>query len=740
MARKSGTIQQKKFIRGLVTEATGIDFPDDACSEVWDCEIDKKGIVSRRQGFDYENNADIEAERSTEGVKKEFIWKYAGSTGTSLFIVVQEGQYISFFSPDSLGNISRNRKSFYIDLLTYRAGTAGVDEIADVSADFASGKGRLFIAHPKCEPLYVTYSEVTDAITVSSYEILIRDMGGIPNDGTTRDDERPSTLTIKHKYNLYNQGWYIRVKCGSGNEGGDLDNAGIQNVLTFWDQHKSNYPSNADIWWFYKDSRLQFNKDRFDSRAIGNSLAPRGHYIDNAFYFDRSAISIQGPESPFVSSTGIPGLDVETSNNQRPSAVAFFAGRVWYGGVKDNNFTGKLYYTQVVEEDSQIGRCYQKNDPTSEDYSDLLATDGGVVDILEANQIVKLVPLQNNLFVFCTNGIWIVTGSQGTGFVANDYSVEKISSIATLSAYSFVLVEGTPIWFTNDAIYALTAGEGGGYTVKNLTEDSIKTFYQSIISDNLFYAKGAYSPVDKKVQWIYKSETANSIEDSFEYDRVLTFNVTSNIFYPWTISFDDDTPRVQGIIALDTVGAFVDEDEVITGTGEQVINLALDDVVVSDEVTGSELIPKFSYIMTGTLSGLPNQISWAQENNPNNLDWETEFPDTYPYDSYFSTGTQVHAEGDKTFNQEYITVFSNSVTDSGFFVQGRWDFSTDSITGKWSAPQQGYSTRRGDRSIVRRRLLIRGSGPALQLYFSSDGNKPFNILGWTAWETADALT
>lgn len=730
MARRSGTIQQRKFIKGLITEASEIEFPDDACSETWNCVFDDKGVVSRRQGYEYENNHSILTENSTSGVKKEFIWKYAGSSGTNLLVVLQEGHLISFFLPDSVGNISSNRKAFTVNLVTYKAGTATQTEIQDISADFAYGKGRLFISHPKCEPLYVIYNEITDTISVTSYEIEIRDMGGIASDGTTRIDQRPSTLTDSHKYNLFNQGWYISVKCGTGNEGGDLDSAGIQNVLTFWDTKRSNFPSNADIWYLYKDSRSQFNSDRIDSRAIGNSPAPKGHYIDNAFFFDRSAVS------------GIAGLTVETSENQRPSAVAFYAGRVWYGGVNNYNYTGKLYYSQVIEEDSQIGKCYQKNDPTSEDFSDLLATDGGVVDILEANQIVKLVPIQNNLFVFCTNGIWIVTGSQGTGFVANDYSVEKISSVATLSAYSFVLVEGTPMWFTNDGIYTMIQNDKGGWIVQSLTEETIKSFYQDIISANLYYAKGAYSPQEKVVQWLFRSDDAATISESFEYDRILNYNVVSNVFYPWTIPASDtaDYPKVQGILALDTVGAFTEDSQVITLTSDTVINAALDNVVISGGVVGAELVPKFYYLVTGTLSGGANKLSWAQENNTQYLDWQTDFSSTLDYDSYFHTGSQIHAEGDKNFNSEYITIFSQTVQDSGFYVQGRWDFSNSGDSGKWSSKQQGYSTRRWNRDVTRRRLLIRGSGPALKLAFSSDANKPFFILGWTSWETADERT
>lgn len=739
MARQAGTILQRKFSRGLITEASDISFPDDACSETWDCIFDPKNVVYRRQGFDYENNYLTSAELTTLGVKREYIWKYAGSSGTALLVVIQEGEFISFYIPDTTGNISRNRKSFSINLMTYKAGNASKNQIQQASAEFASGKGRLFIAHPKCEPVYVVYDEVRDTITVSRYEILIRDTAGII-ETNVETDARPVTLTNNHKYNLYNQGWYIKVKCGTGNEGGNLDSEGVKNVLVFWDEKRSDFPANSDIWYLYKDSRSQFNKDRIDSRAVGNSPAPKGHYIDNAFFFDRSAVSkttntlINGD----VVTSSIAGLTVETSNNQRPSAVAFYAGRVWYGGVNNYNYTGKLYYTQIIEEDSQIGKCYQRNDPTSEDLSDLLATDGGVVDILEANNIIKLVPVQNNLLVFCTNGIWLVSGSQGTGFIATDYSIEKISSIAILSSYSFVIVEGMPMWFTNDGVYALTRNEQGGFVVQNLTESTIKTFYQNIISSNLYFAKGAYSPQEKVVQWLYKSDSAGSFEENFEYDRILNFDVRGGVFYPWTVSLDDDTPKMQGILALDTVGAFTEDAIVLADNGDTVITLASDVVIVPGVLTGADLAPKFHYLVTGRLSGFNNHKTFAQENNGQHYDWQTEFDTTYSYSSYFNTGAQVHAEGNKSFNNEYITVFSQFVSNGGFYVQGRWDFANSGNTGKYSNKQEGYSTRRWFRDVSRKRLLIRGMGPALKLVFSSRDNKPFYILGWTSWETADA--
>lgn len=720
MARTSGQIIQNNFSKGLITEATGLNYPSNSCQDVLNCQFDQNGTISRRLGFEYENGWQSKTTGTVNGLKNEYVWKSAGINGTTTLIVLQEANIISFFIPDTQGRISRNKKSFTINLNTYAASGASNADVQSKRADFASGAGKLFIQHPHCEPIYVTYNESSSNITTTSYEILVRDMSGI-EDGTTLG-VRPSSLSTAHRYNLYNQGWDIRIQTGEGKN--SLEDLGIQQALAFWDTYRSDFPSNSDVWWLYKDANDRFNYNQIDTVAVGNSPAPKGHYIDNAFFFDRSNIS------------GVAGIAVKTSSSVRPSAVAFFAGRVWYAGVNKDDYVGKVYFTQIIESTLEIGKCYQRNDPTDENLSDLLDTDGGVVDLLEANNIIKMIPFQNSLMVFAENGIWVITGSQGTGFVATDYSVAKVSDVPVLSAFNFVLVDGLPIWWNNDGIYSLSI-DGGQFNVKSLTEETIKTYYQSILAANLPYAKGAYSSSRKRIQWLFKSAEAASFNDQFIYDSVLVLDLTSGAFFPWSIS--DANPKVVGIIALDTLGTFIGTNNVIDSAGDNVIRTNLDNVIVNGLVTGADLIPQFSYYCVGRISGVQNRCTWAQTINTQYVDWQIEHGTTKDYESYFLTGPGIPAEGDKVAVSEYATFFSNNLINSSFFVQARWDFADASSSGKWSNPQQGYH-QKADRAVQHRRLLLRGSGPALQLYISSESQKPFSIIGWSIWETANART
>ncbi len=119
------------------------------------------------------------------------------------------------------------------------------------------------------------------------------------------------------------------------------------------------------------------------------------------------------------------------------------------------------------------------------------------------------------------------------------------------------------------------------------------------------------------------------------------------------------------------------------------------------------------------------------------------------YPSYFTTAYKVHADGDKSFNNHWITVFTEKTgSDPDYdscMMQGRWDWTTSSSEGRWSREQQVYTGLSPEaafypgasfRNTYHRRLKLRGSGPALQLHFRSVGELPFTISGWSTQESA----
>jgi hypothetical protein len=388
---------------------------------------------------------------------------------------------------------------------------------------------------------------------------------------------------------------------------------------------------------------------------------------------------------------------------------------------------------------SQAGRCYQVNDPTSEEAFDLLPSDGGFVDILEAGQILKLVPYLNSLIVIATNGVWSITGSQGLGFVATDYSIHKISAIPSSSANSLVDVDGVPIWWTADGIFTLTADpQTGQLGVKNIVNDTILTFFQDIPLEARRFARGTYDPEDHKIHWVYKSAASISFSDKYNYDRALTLNLLSNAFYPW--SFDSTSSRIHGVVAVRSQGGTFTLSTVSAASGVNNVQAAsgANQVIVFSAPTNttgnSGTIVKYltSYDPTGVDESA--NLTFAESYRTSYLDWESTSAGSVDYTSYFVSGYRIHGQAMRKYQTNYVNFFSDvDEENTTFKVQGQWDFSTSGSSGRFSTVQvpTGFFKARP------KRLKIRGHGKSLQIRVESVSGQPFALIGWAVFETSN---
>jgi hypothetical protein len=151
-------------------------------------------------------------------------------------------------------------------------------------------------------------------------------------------------------------------------------------------------------------------------------------------------------------------------------------------------------------------------------------------------------------------------------------------------------------------------------------------------------------------------------------------------------------------------------------------------------------------------------ISFGEEKDPNYIDFASSGTSTF--ESFFDTGYAIRAEGHKDFQTNYITTYSKApesfvVDSSGAYVLdsdgvrvtdsiassclliGKWDWSRDTLSGRWTPEQQIYNNiDRPFRTVQHRKLKLRGSGSSLQLHFKSEEGKPFHIVGWSTFDTA----
>jgi hypothetical protein len=548
---------------------------------------------------------------------------------------------------------------------------------------------------------------------------------------------------------------------GSGTQTFTIASTNLLSTINTWHTQIGNYPSNSDIWFEYiapPGSSATTTSGVTTTTGIPGTFnpasmisivplsvaqAPQGHFLLNPFNQDRKSAS------------GITTLTSITTK-QRPSNGCWFQGRIWYTGVSDvqlptgdaafYTWTENIYFSQIVSTVADFGNCFQANDPTDDRLFDLLPDDGGVIVIQGSGPIYKLFPIQNGLLVFAANGIWLIRGNSGLGFTANDFSINKISAVKSISSSSYVDVLGLPIFWNNEGIYAVTPTQGnapygfGGFNVEPLTVGTILSFYNNIPFDSKRFARGAYDPISYVLTWVYRSTEEAGISNRYVFDSSLNLNIHNRAFYPY---------------AIDTTKASI--------CGVQYV----------DYPSGS-LTPSFKYL---TLNNALTSFTFSEEkDNVNWVDWFSVDSIGVDFTSSFTTGYKLHGQAFRKFMPVYLLVYSKNakpntpppfyetedltafyVTEdglsdytaetnpirTGYTIQSVWDYANNPNTKKISQQQfinNPIVTRTmasginwpdtQDFDYMPRRHRIPGHGQVLQLEFSSISGMPMEIIGW----------
>lgn len=767
------------FTKGLITEATGLNFPENAFTSGSNVIPTLIGDITRRMGINLEPNYGSVTGSLGTLANSSYKWNNAGGDGLTQIVVRQLGNTLFFYNATKAtmsAPLSAQGISSVVNIGNFTA--PGVNFDSSLECTYADGNGYLFVYHPSCDPFYVAY--VNGSFTGNSIQLQIRDFTGVYENIPVNN--RPTTLSKEHNYNLVNQGWttgvswqalssntvtvntgsfsftvpsgltitngtsvncintspffvltaqgYQTLQPGSVFMSGTVTSysgttlvvnvtyTGISNVgplagqvisnllivptsisfLNTWFTAIGNYPSNADVWWYFRDSTNAFNPSTtYTNVALNTGSAPQGHYLLNPFIQNRSL------------SSGIANLTT-VSTLKRPTNGAWYQGRVWYTGVNDLfNATGdvsyctwteNIYFSQVVSTPQDFGNCFQTNDPTSDTLNSLLPTDGGVIQIQGCGSIYKLFPIANGMLVFAANGVWFITGSQGIGFSANDYTITKISAVRSVSSYSFVDVNGLPYFWNEEGIYMVAPQQGGQLSVEPLTVGTILTYYNNIPYLSKIYARGAYDPINYIIQWVYRS-TVEVSGSRYYFDTILNYNVYNKAFYPYIVNGSSaNYPTINGIVYVANPG----------GVGS--------------------IEPNLMY-----LTNYQGSIHFGYEYDETYVDWAA-INGGINYVSTFITAPRVHGNALYKFQMPYVYMYLRNGVSNSYIINGIWDYATSSDSGRYSSAQlvTDFNPNYG---TTFRRHRIRGKGMALQIQVTSQDGQPFDIIGWAVLENVN---
>lgn len=403
----------------------------------------------------------------------------------------------------------------------------------------------------------------------------------------------------------------------------------------------------------------------------------------------------------------------------RFETVVFYAGRVWFAGINSTRISTRLFYSQTLVDDGKIGRFLQEADPTAEEDSAVVDTDGGYLVIPEMGKVSKMEVLANKLVVFTTQGAYAVGGSAEDYFKATSFSVNKIIDITSTSPRSTVNVDGALLAFAKQGIYQFANDPTTGTVVgTSISQDTIQTLFSEIPEACLPHVAGIYDDTYKRVVWTY---SLNSTYPKI-HTKCLVLDLRLKAWYVYTI------PSTTSVY--------------ISGAA-----------VVRTATTRDKKIKFF------TVDSAANTITWSDLTNTSWKDFYTRDSVGVDAAAYLVTGHELHGDTMRKKQVPYMFVYcKRSETQwistglysvdldpqSSCMVQFWWDFSDSIASNKVGVAFQAYRYNRlyippsttppvafdPGYNMITTKNKIRGVGKVFQVKFSTETGKDLYLYGW----------
>jgi hypothetical protein len=765
MVKKAAKAEINAFVRGLITEANPLNFPENASVDEVNFELDRDGSRSRRLGMDYESGYMLRSPTLSAPVTRDtpiqtFEWENAGSIPGKTLLVVQILNSLDFFDL-SLSPVSASGFLGNIVLTSTPS--------SDNRYSLASVDGRLVVVDGSGDISIVSFDGTS--FTQETKRIRVRDTWGISYEPTDNDPTfTPTVNSDFHKYNLYNQSWGLPRR-NYGNAGAYVD------PMTLYRTEYSKYPSDSEV--VYTGLQLQpvsppsvpterlfinLYKEQFGITV----KASRGYFLIDLLRRGASRaseVATNATKHPEMEMQSLTCPQDYTPNGA--NVVCEFAGRVFYAGFsgtvvdgdgRSPDLSNYIAFSMLVKNKNDIVKCYQEGDPTSREGSDLVDTDGGLIRISGADGILQMINIGTNLVVFARNGVWVVSGGSDYGFSATNYKVSRITKFGLLSANSVVQETGRAFYWSTDGIYAIVPTQVGDLTVENITETTIQTLYESISTADKSRVKGTYDLTGKKIRWIYTQDVP---EKSTYVTTELIFDTVLKAFYKHEIvkfSYQFG-PEIAGIFKSPPFSFSSTLSNVTAGGVDVIANGNPVVYGVSDSITGVKSTRYLSIEISGGIA----TYTFANYSNGLFRDWQGVNGVGIDAKAYLLTGAITAGDSSIAKQAPYLVMHFERTEDglsgvyeptnpSSCLVRSQWDFTNTINSNKWGPLFQAYRYSRAfipestatdfdnGYEIVTSKNKLRGRGRALSLYMETESGKDCRIMGWSLTLNGNSVT
>lgn len=772
MPQQVSTAVENNFTKGYLTQYTGLNFPENAATDLDNCWLSLTGGISRREGMNFEENFALTELEVTGKAINSYKWNNVGGDGSTQIVVVQVGAQLHFYkSSDATASSPLSTKKLVSVL------QIGSFLVADSSEDpsvtecqFTDGNGFLFVFHPNCEPFYCTYDN--GSVIGTTIALQIRDVTGI-TETNVADNFRPSTLSRVHEYNLNNQGWTsgnpwqvrstssvlvatgarswniglgVPVSVGqhvianwtgsytgqntmsgtvSGYSGGiitiainSVDNQIQNNIYSSWTLTPlTNGYINS---WFSAIGNYPSNSDvwwRFkDSTNVFNPASTFANITINTAPAPKGKIILNAFNQDRSLSSALPDL-TPVKTTKRPSTGIWFQGRIWYAGIDaSQQATGNAqYYTWT--ENIYFSQTVQTQVEFGKCYKENDPTSEDLFDDLPTDGGVITIQGCGSIYKLfpIQNGL-LVFAANGIWFITGSRGIGFAANDYTITNISYIQsISGTS--FVNVQGLPYFWNEEGIYCVTPSPNNGLQV--QPITVDTILRYYESIPLQSKKF--------ARAAYDPVEYVIQWIYRDENET---------DVTSRYQFNKILN-YNVYNKAFSPYTLVGTPYVH-AINYVVSPGGSTAPEPAVKYFCSYPSTIS--LNQTTFSSL-------YDDRFVDFFDYDdagtdytSYFVTGYKIRGQAIRKYQPQYVQLWTAMYgKPAAYKIQGIWDYANDRNSNRWSTQQvANLGVTRFD--VLPKRHKIRGHGYALQYKITSVSGMPFDIIGWAVVDTTNAGT
>lgn len=711
--------QVNAFEKGLLTEVNPIVHVPGASKSEANYELNRDGTRDRRYGIAHDVSSVF---GDTEDVPYfngpwTYVWENPGGVNNTYFICV----------------VWKTTLKIYDDEYTLKHTFTATNTITSIS----TVSGKLVVASGDVD--VISYTSSGSVFTDTNVTLTVRDVWGVENASDDLEEDpsyRPAAMTDTHRYNLQNQSWGIERKKDGGT---------ILDPIDAYGTDLSVFPSNSEQVWVGMAYRAvsggdppfeQFYTNLYKESFGIKTKAPKGYFIIDLL--DRGAsreAAVAANLTKYSTLTSYTPSFPDDQSEGGPTVVGSMAGRIFYTGFTGQTINGDerspflgdmVFFSRLIKNLKDFGKCYQEGDPTSREESDVVDTDGGYIKINGMAEPLAISNIGDHLIVLAKNGIWTVSSDEG-GFRASNYKVSKLSSDGIIGRHSLVNTGQGLMYAGVGGFFAIAYNQYKELVVNNVSSNSIGKLYNTLNAGGGIYAgvdarsniKGTFDRNLNKVRWVAQN-------GAYTYEIVLDVGLSA-----FTINRTHLT--ICSVIGLP-------------------ISVSSDGF--SRNITRSSVV-----LLTIYLEDEVNYLAFSRYSNTSFVD---DLGDTTEdANAFLITGDNVVSDVSVKKQIPYLTVVMRS-TETGFdsegvllntsscLVSSRWDWAYDERSNKISPAYQMYrpgriyfpsslpSTEVNPHETLTTRNKIRGIGKSFAIMFETEAGKDCRLVGWSNSITGNA--